>query len=878
MSTEILNKVLRFGEGRSMKQRVARVERINALEPAMQDLSDDAIRERAVDIRARLADGTEIDEVLDETFALVREASWRSLGMRPYDVQLIGAMVLNEGQIAEMRTGEGKTLAAVPAVVLNALTGNGVHLVTVNDYLASRDANWMRPVYEALGLTVGVIGSMMPEEERRNAYAADITYGTNSEFGFDYLRDNMAVRLDDCVQRGHTFCIVDEVDSILIDEARTPLIISGVPEAAADTYYRFARIVPTLKRETDYEVDEKSKTVAPLETGVEKVERALGIDHLYLDVHGQLVNHFIQALKAESLFRKDKEYIVRDGEVLIVDEFTGRVLEGRRYSEGLHQAIEAKEGLKIREENQTLATITLQNYFRMYDKLSGMTGTASTEANEFNKIYETEVVTIPTHRPMVRNDENDFIFKTKDSKFRAVIEDIADAHDRGQPVLVGTISVAISEMLSGMMERRGIPHSVLNAKQHDKEAEVIARAGERGAVTIATNMAGRGVDIKLGDGVEELGGLYVIGTERHESRRIDNQLRGRSGRQGDPGMTRFFLSAEDDLIRIFSGDRMYKILDRLGPGDDMPIDSKMLTRTVEGAQKKVEEYNFNIRKRVLEYDDVLNKQREVVYAERRQVLEGHDLSDQARDWIAETLVETVDRFDDDDASPADWDLDGLVSELGQLYPVSFTADDIRHDELSREEILDRFEDDAMEQYDKRETELGAELVRDLERWVLLQLVDVDWREHLLNMDYLREGIHLRALGQKDPLSEYRLEGHQMFDEMMDNVTREFVRYMYHVEMEAPPEPVEAPSLDSVTYTSQDEPVQGFAGLTAGAEESPDDVALEATEPDHYAVDDAVQPPLPKVVETVVIDDEDRIGRNDACPCGSGKKYKKCCGA
>ena len=867
MSTEILNKVLRFGEGRSMKQRVARVVRINALEPAMQDLSDDALRERAVDIRARLADGTEIDEVLDETFALVREASWRSLGMRPYDVQLIGAMVLNEGQIAEMRTGEGKTLAAVPAVVLNALTGHGVHLVTVNDYLASRDANWMRPVYEALGLTVGVIGSMMPEEDRRTAYAADITYGTNSEFGFDYLRDNMAVRLDDCVQRGHTFCIVDEVDSILIDEARTPLIISGVPEAAADTYYRFARIVPTLKRDTDYEVDEKSKTVAPLETGVEKVERALGIDHLYLDVHGQLVNHFIQALKAQSLFRKDKEYIVRDGEVLIVDEFTGRVLEGRRYSEGLHQAIEAKEGLKIREENQTLATITLQNYFRMYDKLSGMTGTASTEANEFNKIYETEVVSIPTHRPMVRNDENDFIFKTKDSKFRAVIEDIADAHDRGQPVLVGTISVAVSEMLSGMMERRGIPHSVLNAKQHDQEAEVIARAGERGAVTIATNMAGRGVDIKLGDGVEELGGLYVIGTERHESRRIDNQLRGRSGRQGDPGMTRFFLSAEDDLIRIFSGDRMYKILDRLGPGDDMPIDSKMLTRTVEGAQK-----------RVLEYDDVLNKQREVVYAERRQVLEGHDLSDQARDWIAETLVETVDRFDNDDASPADWDLDGLVSELGQLYPVSFAADDIRHDELSREEILDRFEDDAMEQYDKRETELGPELVRDLERWVLLQLVDVDWREHLLNMDYLREGIHLRALGQKDPLSEYRLEGHQMFDEMMDNVTREFVRYMYHVEMEAPPEPVEAPSLDGVTYISQDEPVQGFAGLTAGADESPDEVALEATEPDHYAVDDAVQPPLPKVVETVVIDDEDRIGRNDACPCGSGKKYKKCCGA
>jgi len=594
MSTELINKVLRFGEGRGMKQRIQRVERINALEPGMQDLSDTGLRERADSIRARLADGATTDEVLDETFALVREASWRTLGMRHYDVQLVGAMVLDEGRIAEMKTGEGKTLTATAAVALNALTGKGVHLVTVNDYLAGRDAQWMSPVYEALGLSVGVIGSMMPEDQRRQAYAADITYGTNSEFGFDYLRDNMAVRLDDCVQRGHSFCIVDEVDSILIDEARTPLIISGVPEAAADTYYRFARIVPTLKMGDDYEVDEKHRTVAPLESGVEKVERALGIEHLYLDVHGQLVNHFIQALKAESLFRKDKEYIVRDGEVLIVDEFTGRVLEGRRYSEGLHQAIEAKEGLKIREENQTLATITLQNYFRMYDKLSGMTGTASTEANEFHKIYETDVVSVPTHRPMVRDDQNDLIFKTKDAKFNAVIESIKEAHDLGQPVLVGTISVEVSEMLSGMLERRGIPHSVLNAKQHAQEAEVIARAGERGSVTIATNMAGRGVDIKLGEGVPDVGGLFVIGTERHESRRIDNQLRGRSGRQGDPGRTLFFLSAEDDLIRIFSGDRMYKVLDRLGPGDDLPLDSKMLTKTVEGAQKKVEEYNFNI--------------------------------------------------------------------------------------------------------------------------------------------------------------------------------------------------------------------------------------------------------------------------------------------
>ena len=878
MSTELINKVLRFGEGRGMKQRVQRAERINALEPGMQDLSDAGLRERADSIRARLADGATTDEVLDETFALVREASWRTLGMRHYDVQLVGAMVLDEGRIAEMKTGEGKTLTATAAVALNALTGKGVHVVTVNDYLAGRDAQWMSPVYEALGLSVGVIGAMMPEDQRRQAYAADITYGTNSEFGFDYLRDNMAVRLDDCVQRGHSFCIVDEVDSILIDEARTPLIISGVPEAAADTYYRFARIVPTLKKGDDYEVDEKHRTVAPLESGVEKVERALGIEHLYLDVHGQLVNHFIQALKAESLFRKDKEYIVRDGEVLIVDEFTGRVLEGRRYSEGLHQAIEAKEGLKIREENQTLATITLQNYFRMYDKLSGMTGTASTEANEFHKIYETDVVSVPTHRPMVRDDQNDLIFKTKDAKFNAVIETIKEAHDLGQPVLVGTISVEVSEMLSGMLERRGIPHSVLNAKQHAQEAEVIARAGERGSVTIATNMAGRGVDIKLGEGVPDLGGLFVIGTERHESRRIDNQLRGRSGRQGDPGRTLFFLSAEDDLIRIFSGDRMYKVLDRLGPGDDLPLDSKMLTKTVEGAQKKVEEYNFNIRKRVLEYDDVLNKQREVVYAERRQVLEGADLSDRARDWIAEVLVETVDRYEDEDASVADWDLDGMFAEVAQLYPMSFGVEDVRHDSLTREELLDRLEDDAMEGYDRRESELGTDMVRDLERWVLLQLIDVDWREHLLNMDYLREGIHLRALGQKDPLSEYRLEGHQMFDEMMENVTREFVRYMFHVELEAPPEPVEAQPVDGVTYTSQDDPVQGFAGFAEGPVDAPAEVAFEASESAHFDEDDATQAPLPGVVETVVLDDEDRVGRNDPCPCGSGKKYKKCCGA
>ena len=572
MSTDLLNRVLRFGEGRTMRQMVDRVSAIGKLEGDVEKLNDEELRAKTDELRARLADGASLDEIMDEAFAVVREAGRRTLDMRLFDVQLVGAIVLHEGKIAEMKTGEGKTLAAVPAVYLNALAGRGVHLVTVNDYLAGRDAEWMGPIYQALGINVGVIQALMPEPERREAYAADVTYGTNSEFGFDYLRDNMAVRTEDCVQRGHSFCIVDEVDSILIDEARTPLIISGVPEAAADTYYRFARIVPTLKKGDDYEVDEKHRTVSPTESGVDKVERALGIENLYLDVNGQLVNHLIQALKAHALFHLDKEYIVRDGEVMIVDEFTGRVLEGRRYSEGLHQAIEAKEGQKIREENQTLATITLQNYFRMYDKLSGMTGTASTEANEFAKIYEAEVVSIPTHKDMVRADENDFIFKTKDAKFNAVVEDIVECHERGQPVLVGTISVETSEMLSNMLRKRGVPHNVLNAKEHAREAEIIKDAGLPGSVTIATNMAGRGVDIKLGGGVPDLGGLYVVGTERHESRRIDNQLRGRSGRQGDPGRSRFYLSAEDDLIRIFAGDRIYKILNLLGPGDDLPIE------------------------------------------------------------------------------------------------------------------------------------------------------------------------------------------------------------------------------------------------------------------------------------------------------------------
>jgi preprotein translocase subunit SecA len=886
MSTDLINKVLRVGEGRAMKGMQGRVKAITALEPEIEKLTDEELRAKTDEFRARLDDGAELDDILDEAFAVVREVGRRTLGMRLFDVQLIGAMVLHDGKVAEMKTGEGKTLSATPAVYLNALPARGVHVVTVNDYLAGRDADWMRPIYEFLGITVGVIQSQMPEAQRREAYACDVTYGTNSEFGFDYLRDNMAVRLADCVQRGHHFCIVDEVDSILIDEARTPLIISGVPEAATDTYYRFARIVPTLKKGVDYDVDEKHRAASPTESGVDKVEKALGIENLYLDVNGNLVNHLIQALKAHSLYRKDKEYIVRDGELLIVDEFTGRVLEGRRYSEGLHQALEAKEGLRIREENQTLATITLQNYFRMYEKLSGMTGTAATEANEFAKIYNIDVVSIPTHRPMARIDHNDFIFKTKDAKFRAVVEEIAECQERGQPVLVGTISVEVSEMLSGMLTRRGVTHNVLNAKNHAREAQIIQDAGQVGAVTIATNMAGRGVDIKLAEGVPELGGLYIVGTERHESRRIDNQLRGRSGRQGDPGVTRFFLSAEDDLVRIFAGDRIYKILDRLGPGEDLPIEAKMLTKTVEGAQKKVEEQNFNIRKRVLEYDDVLNKQREVIYAERRRVLEGEDLGDQARDWVAETLVGVVDEYGDEESLPADWDLDAMFASLRGYVPLTFDHEDIQaeledeDDPLTREELLDRLEDDAMALYDKREADLGPQLVRDLERWVLLQLIDQHWREHLYNMDYLREGIHLRALGQKDPLAEYRLEGHTMFDEMMGLVKNEFVRYMFHIEVERPPE-VEQQRVSDVGYVYQEDPVQGFVADDAAeltdAELEAQALGRRTTAAAGTAAGGAAAA-ASAVVEQRVVADEDRVGRNDPCPCGSGKKYKRCHGA
>jgi preprotein translocase subunit SecA len=800
MARGLIDRALRVGEGRRFKDYESRVATINRIEGEMELLEDGEILEEAEELRKRAREGESLDELLPEAFALCREAARRTIGQRHFDVQLIGAMVLHDGSIAEMRTGEGKTLTATLAVFLNSLAGDPVHLVTVNDYLARRDAEWMTPVYTALGMSVGVIQSQMDQNDRKAAYERDVVYGTNSEFGFDYLRDNMAPALEHCAQREHSFAIVDEVDNILIDEARTPLIISGAPEQAAELYYTFARLAKqmegmeakvklksmgedrdTSEAEYDYEFDEKHKTVAPTERGVAKAEQFLGVENLYVSEHGTLVNHLIQSLKAESLFRRDDDYAVIDGEVKIIDEFTGRILEGRRWSEGLHQAVEAKEGVRIREENQTLATITLQNYFRLYDKLAGMTGTALTEAQEFMKIYEMPVVEVPTNVPMVRDDRNDQIYKTKGGKWKAVLREIQERHEKGQPTLVGTISVEISEMLSGELKRSGIEHVVLNAKpEHaQREGEVIAQAGRIGAVTIATNMAGRGVDIKLGgspehmarmelrkrglnpgdEGFDEalaelvpqleaqteqegekvraMGGLFICGTERHESRRIDNQLRGRAGRQGDPGESRFFLSAEDDLIRLFAGERIYKILDRLGPvdehGEEYPLEAKMLTRTIENAQKKVEQQNFLIRKRVLEYDDVMNEQRRVVYKYRREILEGRDMSDVVHQELAEVIERMVEEYTPGEVFE-DWDLGGLQTHAAQLWPVGTALSDIDLARADREEIARVLSEDALAAYGRREEEFGTELMRYLERQILLQIIDNRWREHLYEMD------------------------------------------------------------------------------------------------------------------------------------------------
>ena len=822
MSKKIIDRALRMGEARKFKEYERRVARINAFEPEMELLDDHELLEEANQLRERARNGESLDDLLYEAFALCREAGRRTLEMRHFDVQLIGGMVLHDGCIAEMRTGEGKTLAATLPVFLNSLGGESVHLVTVNDYLARRDAEWMMPLYDALGVKVGVIQNMQGFEDKHVAYEADVTYGTNSEFGFDYLRDNMAGSLEEVVQRGHPFGIVDEVDNILIDEARTPLIISGAPEEAADLYFKFARLAPQLKGvpkvekstrlgtdeeepDYDYEYDEKHKTVAPTERGVAKAEKFIGVENLYLAEHGNLVNHLNQALKAESLYKRDTEYAVIDGKVMIIDEFTGRILEGRRWSEGLHQAVEAKEGVGVREENQTLATITLQNYFRMYDKLGGMTGTALTEANEFMKIYKLPVVAIPTNKHMIRADHNDQIYKTKEGKWNAVAREIKERHEAGQPILVGTVSVEVSEMLSDRLKKSGVKHVVLNAKpehaQH--EGETIAEAGRSGSVTIATNMAGRGVDIMLGGNAEhltrmelrkrgveaddpkyeersaevlaevekdietdrekvlELGGLYICGTERHESRRIDNQLRGRAGRQGDPGVSRFFLSAEDDLVRLFAGDRIYRILDRLGPvdeeGQEQPIEHGMLTRQIENAQKKVEEQNFLIRKRVLEYDDVLNQQREVIYKYRREILEGRDMSEPAKEEMHGVFERLVAEYMPGDLME-EWDFEALFAQVGQIYDPSFGAADLVVEATAREELADRLHEDALQRYGEREEELTPDLMRNLERAVLLQIIDERWREHLFEMDYLREGIHLRGFAQRDPAGRVQERG------------------------------------------------------------------------------------------------------------------------
>jgi preprotein translocase subunit SecA len=940
----ILERALRVGESKKFKEFEKKVSRIADFEPELELESDEELRARYAALRERYQNGESLDDLLPESFALTREAAKRTLGQRHFDVQLIGGMVLHDGNIAEMKTGEGKTLTATLAVALNAIPEKGLHVVTVNDYLARRDANWMKPIYDLLGVTVGVIQSDDRDAaEKRAAYAADVTYGTNSEFGFDYLRDNLAVDPDDRAQVrvdpatgkniSHYYAIVDEVDNILIDEARTPLIISGQPEQAADLYYTFAKLAPTMvpgkkpegfeakqkdwEADYDYEPDEKHKTVAVSERGVAKAEKFLGIDNMYRAEHGNLVNHLIQALKAESLYKRDVDYAVIDGEVRIIDEFTGRILEGRRWSEGLHQAIEAKEGVAIQEENQTVATITYQNYFRRYDKLAGMTGTAITEATEFMKIYELQVVEIPTNLPMVRKDQNDQIYKTKEGKWAAVIREIRARHEAGQPVLVGTISVEVSELVSERLRQEGIRHTVLNAKpEHaEREAEIVAEAGRPGAVTIATNMAGRGVDIKLGGNAEhqthlelvklgvepqseewdehwdkvfpaieqqidadkekvlEAGGLYILGTERHESRRIDNQLRGRSGRQGDPGESRFYLSAEDDLIRLFAGERIYRILDRLGPvnketGEEEPIEAKMLSKQIESAQRRVEEQNFLIRKRVLEYDDVMNEQREIIYRYRNRVLDGEDISDTAKTQIADAIERMAEEYLPGDF-PEEWDLDGFFTQLEQIYPTGLASEDFDPNSITKPDLMSELRDDIVKAYEEREEELGAEVMRQLERFILLQIIDERWREHLHDMDYMREGIHLRGFAQEDPLVAYKNEAFQMFGGLIQAIWEEFARYIYNVEVEIQPEQDttqmwQPPSGSSSTGNLQ------YAG---GGVDQPSALAAAAA----GANGDEYYAEAPQKIEQVRRE-EPKVGRNDPCPCGSGKKYKKCHGA
>ena len=887
--SSILDRIMRAGEGKILRQLTKIAAEVNTFEAAIVPLSDEELRAKTQEFKARLTQGEDLDDLLPEAFAVVREAAKRTLGQRHYDVQLMGGAAMHMGNIAEMKTGEGKTLVATLPSYLNALAGKGVHVVTTNDYLAERDSEWMGRIHRFLGLTVGVIVNSMSPSERREAYNCDVTYGTNNEFGFDYLRDNMAWSLEDCVQREHFFAVVDEVDSILIDEARTPLIISGPADKATKWYVEFSNIVNQLSRDTHYEVDEKKKTVAVIEAGVTKVEQLLGIENLYEAANTTLIGYLNNAVRAKELFKRDKDYVVMNGELLIVDEHTGRMLSGRRYSDGLHQALEAKERIEIQNENQTLATITLQNYFRLYSKISGMTGTAMTEASEFHQIYKLGVVPIPTNRPMQRIDAADLVYKSEAGKFIAVAQDIVERHRKGQPVLVGTVSVEKSEELSAVLKKNGVPHEVLNAKHHEREAMIIARAGVKGAVTVATNMAGRGTDIMLGgnpefmadfelqrrgispvdnaaeyeaawpaelakqkeavaSGHEEvvgLGGLYVLGTERHESRRIDNQLRGRSGRQGDPGESRFYLSLQDDLMRRFNSGMVERFLSAAGLPEDAPIESKMVSNAIKSAQTQVEAQNFEIRKNVLKYDDVMNRQRGVIYGERRLVLEGEDISTQVGQFLADTIQAYVDA-ETAEGFAEDWDLEKLWTALRLVYPISLTVDGLISEVgsiggLDAEFLAARIIEDAEAAYIKREAELGPEVMRELERKVLLSVLDRKWREHLYEMDYLQEGIGLRAMAQRDPLVEYQREGYELFSAMMDAIKEELASLVFNVEVNVEDgKKVSAPAIDA-------KPAQVSALSYTASDES-----------------------------GVVVKNE--VTRNAPCPCGSGKKYKRCHGA
>lgn len=902
----VLDKILRAGEGKVLRSLESLASQVNLLEEHYITMSDEELRGLTTDFKKRLAAGETLDDLLSEAFAAVREASKRTLGQRHYDVQLMGGAALHLGNIAEMRTGEGKTLVSTLPAYLNALAGKGVHIVTVNDYLAARDAQWMGRVHRFLGLTVGTILSDMNPQQRREAYLADITYGTNNEFGFDYLRDNMTLDPNDRVQRDYNFAIVDEVDSILIDEARTPLLISGPADVATKWYAEFSRLVPRLTAGTDYEVNEKKRTIGILEPGVEKVENWLGIENLYESVNTPLVGYLNNAIKALALFKKDKDYVVMDGEVLIVDEHTGRILAGRRYNDGMHQAIEAKESVEIQNENQTLATITIQNYFRMYEKLSGMTGTAMTEASEFQQIYKLGVVPIPSNREVRRLDQTDLVYRTEEAKLKAVITDIENKHSAGQPVLVGTTSVAKSELVSSYLTKSGIPHEVLNAKQHDREATIVAEAGRKKAVTVATNMAGRGTDIMLGgnpefraaqelerrglDPVENqveyeaawqlaleaakaavesehgevvaAGGLYVLGTERHESRRIDNQLRGRSGRQGDPGETRFYLSLEDDLMRLFKGDMVNSFLQRFNVPDDVPIEAKMVTNSIRSAQTQVEAQNFELRKNVLKYDEVMNSQRKVVYGERSRVLDGEDIQNQIMTFMNDTIAEYVTAATAE-GFPEDWDLGSLWSALKNLYPIEISINDMVQaaggdpENLSPEFMIETLHGDIETAYLAREEQLGTPVMRELERRVILSVLDRKWREHLYEMDYLQEGIGLRAMAQRDPLVEYQREGFDLFVAMMEGIKEESVGYLFNVEVTVTPHKHVAGEKDEVDLEAK-----GLAQSTEGK-------TLQYSGPSETG----------DTVSTVVSKDAyANVGRNETCPCGSGNKFKKCHGA